>query len=620
MRTHHIDLTRSLAAAFFVALSAARPLPAQVTFDWATVGNPGNAADTLTMNKGPAADNTTGYGAVGYTYRMSKYDVTNSQYVQFLNAVDPWGSNLRKLYSPNMGSSVLGAAYTGGIDLNANGPDGAKYSVKSGQGNFPAIWVRWDASARFVNWLANGQGSGGTESGVYDMSVLTSGFATPPTRAANATVFLPSENEYYKAAYYDPAKGGIGGYWRYGTRSDTAPASVAPPGTGNAANIGTGSSGGGGTADTMAKTGAAFSSAVNYLTAVGAYTTATSAYGLYDVEGLVYNWTEATRTTSGYEMPIYRGGSWRYGENYDGAAYRNVYSGAAVNSYAWYGFRVASLAEAPPAVITIDVPAGTQTQTQAGYLSFSGTTPVIKTGDGTLVFDRANTLTGSTTVQGGRLRLADGAALASSLVVPLAGGTLTLSPAIMTTVGGLDPNAGGLTDVGSGMVTVMADLSTADLLTAIVTGRGDGSWLGTSGITSTQAAADVATGLSRAVGWLDNGGGSVSFAFAAAGDTNLDWVVDVLDASNFAASGKYGTGDPATWAEGDFTYDGIVDVLDAAEFASTGLYGEAAYNPPPDSAGELAAVPEPVGTSLLSAAAAAGMWLRRRGRREDAVA
>jgi len=97
-------------------------------------------------------------------------------------------------------------------------------------------------------------------------------------------------------------------------------------------------------------------------------------------------------------------------------------------------------------------------------------------------------------------------------------------------------------------------------------------------------------------------------------------VVDVLDASNFAASGKYGTGDPATWAEGDFTYDGIVDVLDAAEFASTGLYGEAAYNPPPDSAGELAAVPEPVGTSLLSAAAAAGMWLRRRGRREDAVA
>jgi hypothetical protein len=43
-----------------------RPAGAAVGFDWALIGNSGNAADTLVMDKGPAADYTTGYGAVGY--------------------------------------------------------------------------------------------------------------------------------------------------------------------------------------------------------------------------------------------------------------------------------------------------------------------------------------------------------------------------------------------------------------------------------------------------------------------------------------------------------------------------------------------------------------------------
>jgi hypothetical protein len=45
-----------------------------VTIDWVTVGNPGNAADD------------TGYGAVAGTYQIGKYEVTNAQYAEFLNA------------------------------------------------------------------------------------------------------------------------------------------------------------------------------------------------------------------------------------------------------------------------------------------------------------------------------------------------------------------------------------------------------------------------------------------------------------------------------------------------------------------------------------------------------
>ncbi|MFM7205688.1 MAG: beta strand repeat-containing protein [Planctomycetaceae bacterium] len=251
-----------------------------------------------------------------------------------------------------------------------------------------------------------------------------------------------------------------------------------------------------------------------------------------------------------------------------------------------------------PSVITINVPSGTQTQTQAGYPTLSGSTPVVKTGAGTLVVDQANTLSGSTTVQGGRVQLANASALSTSTVVPVVGGTLTLSPYLQTSVGGLAPLAGGLTDVGSGMITVAAGLSTTDMVAALLTGFGDGSWNGTSGITSSVAAA---SGGSRTVGWLDNGGGSVTFAFAAAGDTNLDWQVDILDSANFLSSGKLDSGLLASWIEGDFTYDGFVDVLDAAAFLSTGLLDAGPYNPPAGQAG-IAAVPEPSSLAMVMVA------------------
>jgi len=60
MSKRNVDIVRWLVAALLVAVSVSRPVMAQVTFDWATVGNPGNAPDTLVMNKGSAADYTTG--------------------------------------------------------------------------------------------------------------------------------------------------------------------------------------------------------------------------------------------------------------------------------------------------------------------------------------------------------------------------------------------------------------------------------------------------------------------------------------------------------------------------------------------------------------------------------
>ena len=276
------------------------------------------------------------------------------------------------------------------------------------------------------------------------------------------------------------------------------------------------------------------------------------------------------------------------------------------------GLAVDVVALAPP-VITITVASGTQTQSQAGYPLLSGSTPVQKTGAGTLVMNVANTVTGSTTIQQGTMQLADAAALAASRITPLAGGTLTLAPYLQTTIAGLHANAGGLTDVGNGMVTVAAGLSAPSLVAAIVTGMGDGSWNGTSGITSSVAAA---SGGDRTVGWLDNGDGSVTFAFAAAGDTNLDWQVDIIDAANFLAGGKFDTGSPASWNEGDFTYDGLVDILDAASFLSNGLFDAGAYNTAPPA---VAAVPEPTQWAWALVVVAAAIRRLPRSRSGGAV-
>jgi autotransporter-associated beta strand protein len=235
---------------------------------------------------------------------------------------------------------------------------------------------------------------------------------------------------------------------------------------------------------------------------------------------------------------------------------------------------------------------------------------------GTLTLGDGGSVTGSTTVQAGVLQIANATALVSSPLTVVAGGTAQVAASLRTSVAGLDLSGNGLVDVTSGSMAVASGLSATDLVAEILEGRGDGTWTGTSGITSSVAAANVAQGTPRAVGWLDNGDGSVSFAFAAPGDTNLDWQVDVLDAANVIAAGKFNAGDPATWAQGDFNYDGVVNVLDAADFLTTGLYNQGFYNPPPAAVGAVAAVPEPT-TWLLLAAGLTGVGVV--GRRRTAT-
>ena len=205
----------AVVAACCVACSTSRVFADIVTFDWATVGNPGNTGQG--QSPGP-------FGAVSYNYRISKHEVTNEQYATFLNAVAATDSN--GLYHTFMGSDVRGG-------ITRSGPSGSyTYSTKTNMGNKPVNYVSFFDAMRFTNWLENGQGAGNTEAGVY-----TIGNGLNETRATGSRFFITSEDEWYKAAYHKN-DGVTGNYWFYPTSSDIFPMVAMADMFGNISNPG----------------------------------------------------------------------------------------------------------------------------------------------------------------------------------------------------------------------------------------------------------------------------------------------------------------------------------------------------------------------------------------------
>ncbi|MFK7895357.1 MAG: thrombospondin type 3 repeat-containing protein [Myxococcota bacterium] len=136
------------------------------------------------------AEPTTGLGDVPYSFYLSRYEVTNAEWCEFLNAVDPEGANALFLF--NLAQTVSSA---GGINRSLVAPSGQKYSPKPNRGRHPVNYISWMDAARYLNWLENGKLDGGdTEMGTYNL--LTS----PVTYMGGAFTF-PQENEWFKAAY-----------------------------------------------------------------------------------------------------------------------------------------------------------------------------------------------------------------------------------------------------------------------------------------------------------------------------------------------------------------------------------------------------------------------------------
>ena len=304
--------TAALVALILAGLAVPHAHAAPITIDWVTVGDPGNTADTST------------YGSVADPFRIMKFEFTNQQYTTFLNSVaatDPYS-----LYNTNMASNARGG-------ITQSGSSGSfTYSVKSNMGDKPVNFVSWFDAARVANWLSNGAtGTSSTETGAYTLSGATGGNA--PAVNPGATFYIPTEDQWYKAAYYK-GSGTNAGYWQYATQvTGTVPTAVTSGSTG----IGT-AAGAGNFANYAS--GAVWNGQTGNVTTVGT-NGGPSTYGAFDMAGNVSEWNDLTGV--GGSSGGVRGGNYSVGTAGVASSQRGTFTPSFDSVSA--GFRLAAVPE-----------------------------------------------------------------------------------------------------------------------------------------------------------------------------------------------------------------------------------------------------------------------------------
>src|SRR4051794_25807348 len=280
MRLRVLVVLAAFAASVFGYPAVAGSPSDELRIDWVSVGDPGNAPDNEVM----LSDRTTGYGAVPYRYQIGKYDVTNVQYAGFLNAVAS-GSDPYLLFDPCMDSAQC---YGLGSGIARSGSAGAyTYAAEAGRERRPVNYVNMYDAMRFANWMNNGQGTGDTETGAY---TLRGGTPVPTNafnvrRNAGAKVFLPSENEWYKAAYYNTR---TKRYYLYPAGTNATMTCALPGPTPNTANCGAATGSANPANPGLPQGGWIY----NDVTDVGAYSGSPSPNGTFDQGGDVFQWTD----------------------------------------------------------------------------------------------------------------------------------------------------------------------------------------------------------------------------------------------------------------------------------------------------------------------------------------
>jgi formylglycine-generating enzyme required for sulfatase activity len=268
---------------------------------------------------------------------MGKYEVTTGQYTDFLNAVAR--TDTYALYDTGM------AQDPGGCQINRLGVPGAyTYTVAPDFAERPVNYVSWGDAVRFANWLHNGQPTGvqdltTTEDGSYFLNgAVNNGELMAFVRQSDATWVIPTEDEWYKAAYHKN-DGPTANYWDYPMGSSDRPNNGVPDGdTGNSANFW----------DGEYVVGPPY-----WRTSAGAYSLSESPYGTFDQGGNVWEWNEAS--VQGWSRGL-RGGScarrsFGLGDGVTRLHSSNRFQYYPVGAYAFLGFRVAYAPEPTSIVI-----------------------------------------------------------------------------------------------------------------------------------------------------------------------------------------------------------------------------------------------------------------------------
>jgi formylglycine-generating enzyme required for sulfatase activity len=196
-----------------------------------TLSNPANVKDMVLVDEANNSPDgfTPGYGKVTKEYWIGKYPVTNGEYAAYLNHVNNIANNntLNAFYNPAIDED--NPRMSVGIDrvaiMNVRpGIHEVRYAPVDGMEDHPVVGITWMQAARYCNWLHNTSMDWedvNTNNGAYNMTLPVQ---TMP-RQANARYFIPTQHEWYKAAYYGKQNGSFV-YKKYPTGFDTAPAEV----------------------------------------------------------------------------------------------------------------------------------------------------------------------------------------------------------------------------------------------------------------------------------------------------------------------------------------------------------------------------------------------------------
>ena len=259
------------------------------SIEFVQIGNLGNAADTT------GSPNSA--GSVSYAYHIGKYEISQDVI------------NKANLYN-DLNISLFDLSPFGG-----NGP------------NRPATGISWYEAARFVNYLNTSQGFSNAykfdASGNYQIwNPSDNGYnASNRFRNTSAKYYLPSLDEWYKAAYGSPS----GNWYNFPNGSDVSPSSI-----------------NGGTEPNSA----VFSR--NYWEGPADYNNAggLSAWGTMAQGGNICEWMETAidlQNDVSDETRERRGGLWYISNSYLDAGTR--FSGSPSDEHGDSGFRVAMVPE-----------------------------------------------------------------------------------------------------------------------------------------------------------------------------------------------------------------------------------------------------------------------------------
>ncbi|MFN0132233.1 MAG: SUMF1/EgtB/PvdO family nonheme iron enzyme [Phycisphaerales bacterium] len=259
--------------------------PPSYDFDFVTVRDAGNPGHAPTPN-----GLFGGRGAVSYDYRIAKFEIKSSQWMEFLNA-----------YSSAPGDPYSFWAVHGGFtpDPNYPGPGFQWIPISAQSGDWPVIGITWRQAARYVNWLHNDKAPtlAALDTGAYDTSTWGNGPGGPGTfsdqhdHLPGAKYWIPTLDEWFKAAYWDPNRYGTGqgGYWDY-VNSSNQELVTGLPGQG--------------------QTSAGLDIGINgaYDIPLGSYPDQMSPWGLLDLSGGGSEWTEEVKGPPGaYHSRYFKG-------------------------------------------------------------------------------------------------------------------------------------------------------------------------------------------------------------------------------------------------------------------------------------------------------------------------